>query len=149
MESASLTENSYLDALFEELDLSDDSVATFELSLAATALTQGKPAKDNGVALFKDLGVGDTRVGHVRVHTALAVPRGPRSGTPRYRLIVAELAITEGQVVHAALACRTGPESFQDDICDSLRSQYVSANNRCLSRGIQETVLWDYSRNWV
>ena len=94
--------------------------------MAATALSESEPAEDDGVALLEHLGVSYPRVCHVRVHSTLAVPRGTRTRSPRNRLIVTELPIAEGQVVHASLACCTCTKCLQDDVSNTLRGQYVS-----------------------
>jgi hypothetical protein len=115
-------------AVFKELDLPDDTVASLELAVAATALSESEPAEDDGVALLEHLGVSYPRVCHVRVHSTLPVPRGARTRSPRDRLIVTELPIAEGQVVHASLARCTCAKCLQDHVSDTLRGQYVATD---------------------
>ena len=132
MESASLTKYPNLDPVLKELDFSDDPIAPLELSLAATALSESEPAEDNGVPLFEHLRIRNPRVCHVRVHSALAMPCRARTRSSCDCLVVTELAIAEGQVIHAALTRCTGTEGFQDHVCDALRGQYVASHYCCL-----------------
>lgn len=73
---STLTQDRHLDVT-AELNVSDTSVPTGVLPLAAGALADGKLMEDAGISLLERLGVRDARVGHVDVHARLSGPCRP------------------------------------------------------------------------
>lgn len=137
-----------------ELDLSHRTVSTLELALTTRSGPQSERAEDAGIPLLKDLRVRDTRVGHVGVHTALAIPGGTRTGATGDGLVVAEAILVlardgvfaaraEGEVVAAALGGGGGAEGLEDDVGDALGGKDVAAHDGEAGRGVEEGVLRD------
>ena len=85
-----------------------------------------------------DGGQGVLRVSQVQSLTVRSeeaerrLPSRACPGTPGYGLIVTELAIPKGQVVHAALGSGTCPECLKDDIGDALACQDIAFHHSCL-----------------
>ena len=114
-----------------ELDIADDALAATMLPVSSAAGPQAELAQQDRIAAFKDLGVRDARVGHVRVYTAGAVPGRTGAGTAGYGLVVAEAlcggggggevaAKAEGQIVAVALGGGTGGEGKEDHVSYAL-----------------------------
>lgn len=111
LEGSSLTEDANLYAFLEELNLSDDTIATTVGAVTSTPLTKRELSQHNRVALLEYLWVCDAGICHVRMHTRLAVPCRTGTCSAGYCFIIAKLPITESQVVHAPLrsgACSKG-----------------------------------------
>ena len=79
---------------------------------------------------LEHLGVGDARVGHVRVDARGAVEAGPRARAAADRLVVAEARVAEGHVVHRALARGGEAERAEQHVDDALRGLDVAADHR-------------------
>jgi hypothetical protein len=85
------------------MHLPHDAVAAPPTAGAARPAAQVEAPQHHWVAALQDLGVGDARVGHVRVDAAAAVPAGPRTGTARDCLVVPHARVAKREVVHAPL----------------------------------------------
>lgn len=77
-------------------------------------------------------------------------PKNDSSTTSKYdrrdaatHLVVAEVVVAEGQVVHASLAGGTRAERLQHDINDALGRQHVAAHHGSGRRGVQHRALRD------
>ena len=101
------------------------------LALTAAALPQAELPQQDRVAPLEDLGIGDARVGHVRVHARGAVPGGAGAGSAGDGFVVAEAsggggrggevaAEAEGEVVAVALGGGAGLKAFEDYVGDAL-----------------------------
>lgn len=109
-----------------EFNVPDDAFASLVLAVTAAVGTEAEFAQHDWVSSFKDFGVGDAGIGHVRVHAIGAIPgrAGPRSA--RDRFVVAEAfgrgrcgevaTEAEGEVVAVALGGSAGFEAVEDDI---------------------------------
>ena len=133
-----------------ELDVADDAVAAAVLAVAAAAGAQAEFAEEDRVAALEDFGVGDARVGHVRVDAVGAVPGGAGAGAAGYGLVVAEAfcggvgvgvgvaAEAEGEVVAVALGGGAGGEGEEDDVGDALGGEDVAADDGGVVGGGEE-----------
>ncbi|TKW49634.1 hypothetical protein CTA1_6123 [Colletotrichum tanaceti] len=148
-----LAEDGALDG-HAELNLPDGAVAAPVSALAARVSAELEPPEDARVPLLKDLGVGDARVCHVRVHAALAGPRGSRAGAARDGLVVPEAVLVlardrvlaaraKGQVVAAALAGGGRAEGPEHDVRDALRGQDVAADHGEAGPRVEDAALGD------
>lgn len=130
MENAAFAQNRDLHR-DPELDIAQDALAAGVQARAAAAVAEREFAQQDGVAALEDLGVGDARVGHVRVHAVGAVPGRAGAGAAGDGFVVAEAfggggggggvaAEAEGQVVAVALGGGAGGEGAEDDVGDAL-----------------------------
>ncbi len=118
-----------------ELDVADHAIPTPMQAPTTTPLPERKLPQHDGVAAFKDLGIGDARVGHVDVHARGAVPGGTGAGAAGDGFVVAEAfcgggggvgggflvaAKAEGEVVAVALGGGAGGEGAEDYVGDAL-----------------------------
>ena len=138
-----------------EFDVPDHAFAAAVLAGAGAVLAQAELAQDHRVASFKDLGVGDAGVCHVRVHAAGAVPGGAGAGAAGDGFVVAEAlcgrgrgggvvaAEAEGEVVAVALGGGAGGEGEEDHVGDALRREDVAADHGGFVRGREEGFLGD------
>ena len=101
------------------------------LPISTATSAQAEFAQQDRIAAFKDLGISDARVGHVRVYAASTVPGGTGAGAAGYGLVVAEAlcwgggggevaAEAEGQIVAVTLGGGTGGEGEEDNVSHAL-----------------------------
>ena len=81
-----------------------------EKTVAPGALTNGELLYAGGESAFKDLGIGDSRIGHVCVDSGRTIAKTVRACTPTDRLVVAKIRVPEEGVIHRALTCRRDPK---------------------------------------
>ena len=74
----------------------------------------------HGKARLEDLGVGEARVRHVRLHGRAAIEGWARTGAARDGFVVLHPRIAEGEVVHRALRGRKATERREQHIDDDL-----------------------------
>ena len=87
----------------QEADGAADAVARVPLALAARALADVEVLQHHRIAEFENLRIGETRVGHVRVHGVGAVEAGAGGRAGADRLVVLIRLVAEVEVVHRAL----------------------------------------------
>lgn len=131
-----------------ELNVSNDAFSASMLPVSCTTASQPKLSQQNRVPPLKNLCIGDSGVGHMRVHTIGAVPRWASARSACDSLVVAEpsgrrrrireiTAKAESEIVTITLRGRTGVEASKDDVRDTLtltRSQsrqvlHIEGNN--------------------
>lgn len=128
-------------AVATELNTSGNTVAASSptgAAAAAAARTQRKLSKNDGIPSaaseamkrshkakqaknnnkgsppsLENLRVGNTRIRHVRMHTASSIEKRAGSTASRNRLVVSKRRVAEQEVVHAALAARACFERLQ------------------------------------
>src|SRR6266849_9627532 len=83
-----------------EANAADNSIAAAMPADAAGATTDGETVDEDGKAPFQHLGIGEARVGHVRVDgvSAVEIRTGARAAADRLVILVALVA--ESEVVH-------------------------------------------------
>ena len=114
---------------FCEDHLADDAVAAGGLALAAGVFADGESLQADGKAPFQNLRVGDSRVGHVRVHGVRAVEARPGSGAAADGFVVAAALVAEDQVVHRPLAGGDDPKRLKQQIHQPLTRLDVAADH--------------------
>src|SRR5438552_13549058 len=87
----------------EEAYSSLAAVAAAMISGAATATSNPIRLETHGKAPFEHFGIGQPRVGHVRLHHARAVEVRAGARAARDRLVILVLSVTEREIVHRAL----------------------------------------------
>jgi len=92
--------------LLERTHATHGAVAAAMIAVAARSGADREVFESHRQAEFKHFRVGQARVGHVRLHDARAVEvrPGPRAASDRLIILVA--VVTEGEVIHRALARR-------------------------------------------
>lgn len=122
--------------VFQKLDLANDAVAAFPGSVSAAAFADGELVESYGIALLKDLGIGDGGVGHVGMDGGGAVVSFSGSAAAADGLVVAEGVVAEEEVVHGALGAGLDLEGFEDGVDEALAGFDVSAYDGGAVRGI-------------
>ena len=146
---APLSEQAYLNAVFQEFYFADDAVAACKLARAAATVPEVELPHYDRVAQLHDLWVSDSRICHVDLHARLTVPVGTGSGSTSDCLVVPERLVSEGEVVHASLGGCTRLESSQNDISDALARQHVTTNDSCLLAGVKEAAFGQVDVDWL
>ncbi len=81
-------------------------------------------------APFEHLGIGEPRIGHVRLHDARAVEVRTGAGAARDRLVVLVRVVAEREVVHRPLRGRQHAERAVQRVGDRLRRLDVARDDR-------------------
>lgn len=114
-----------------ELNVAHHALPAAVLAPPAAVRAEAEFAQNHWVPALEHLGVGDARVGHVRVHAAGAGPGRAGAGSTGDGFVVAEAfggaggggevaAEAEGEVVAVALGGGAGLEAVEDDVGDAL-----------------------------
>ena len=100
------------------------------LTSSARIGSEAKLSQYDGVSSFKDLGVGDTGVGHMRMHATGSLPVGSGSTSPCDGFVVSEALLllptakvaaeAESKVVAITLGGGACFEAAEYYVCDSL-----------------------------
>ncbi len=96
---------------------------------AAAAVADSETLQQHRIAPFQDFGVGEARIGHMRVHRGRAVEVGPGAGAAADRLVVLVTGVAEGDVVHRALACRLHAEGAEQRVGDRLAGLDIAGHH--------------------
>ena len=115
----------------EEAHAPDRAVAAAPLAAPPLPRRIAKLLEQHREAPFQHLGVGEARVGHVRVH-ATSVPSKPfaraRAAADGFVILVAVVA--EGEVVHRALRGAHHAERAVERVGDALRGLDIARDHR-------------------
>src|SRR6202790_1035044 len=88
---------------FEKAHAPLAAVAATISARAAAAATHSEFFQAHGKTPLENLGIGEPRVGHVRLHHAGAIEIRPRARATGDRLVILVGFVAEGEVVHGAL----------------------------------------------
>src|SRR4051812_46707864 len=80
-------------------------------------------------APLEHLGIGEARIGHVRLHYVGAVELRSGARAAGYGLVVLVALVPEREIVHGALRSREHTERAIERVGDALRGLYVSGNH--------------------
>ena len=120
----------------QELDLADDAVSAAMFPCSARTAADRELADADGIAAFDYFGIGQSRVGHVRVNGIGPVGLGRGSAAAADRLVVTERPVAEGQVVHRPLTRGGHSQRAEQHIDDALRSLDVASHHRRAQRRV-------------
>ena len=114
-----------------------------KLAFAAGAQFDAVRINAHRVAKFKHFGVGQARVGHVALHNAGAVKRGPRAGAAGDGFVVLIFVVAEGEVGHRSVRARKHAKRAVEAIGGGLRYFHVARDHSCRVNGREHAAVRD------
>lgn len=114
---------------FQKTNTAGDTVTTLMLPLASAVGTDSESIKFYRITPFQNLGIGESRVGHMGMYGISTLKIGTGASATTQGFVILILRIAKGQVVHGALGCRHDPKGAIERIYDVLRCFDIAGNH--------------------
>ncbi len=115
--------------LFEETDGAADAIAGVPFAAAARASANVEILQHHRIAELQHLGVGEPRIGHMRVHGIGAIETRPGGRAGADGLVVLVFGVAEIEIVHGALRRGERAERQEQAIGDGLRGLHIAGDH--------------------